>query len=79
MSYYSIIEALQRDLCAHTVNKHRGENGLSILKTFVIDVISSTESNLDAEDSEALKKTKMSSTFIREWIVEKQEKGAQVE
>ena len=61
------------------VAKLRKEKNLSTLKTFVIDVISSTESNLDSDDIDALKKTKMSSTFIREWIVEKQKKGVQVE
>ncbi|THH30359.1 hypothetical protein EUX98_g3817 [Antrodiella citrinella] len=64
---------------AAAIEKHRREKDLSSLKTFVIDVISSTEANLDAEDSEALKKTKMSSTFIREWIVEQQKKGIKVE
>jgi len=63
---------------AAAIEKHRREKHLSSLKTFVIDVISSTEANLDADDTEALKKTKMSSTFIREWIVEKQKKGVQV-
>ncbi|KAH8106808.1 Nucleotidylyl transferase [Cristinia sonorae] len=61
------------------IAKHRKEKNLPSLRTFVIDVISSTEANLDAADAEALKKTKMSSTFIREWIVEQQKKGVQVE
>jgi hypothetical protein len=41
------------------------------LQTFVIDVISADSENLDHTDMELLRKTKMSSTFIREWIVER--------
>ena len=54
------------------VHSYRKEKGLPPLQTFVIDVISPTSSNLDHEDAEMLKQTKMSSTFIREWIVQKQ-------
>lgn len=57
------------------VENIRREKGLSPLQTFVIDVISPSESNLDAEDADALRKTKMSSTFIREWIVEQRTKS----
>ena len=57
------------------VEKIRQEKGLSPLQTFVIDVISPSEWNLDAEDADALRKTKMSSTFIREWIVEQRAKS----
>ncbi|KAL4254050.1 hypothetical protein ABKN59_002486 [Abortiporus biennis] len=56
---------------ASMIESRRKEKSLPLLKTFVIDVISSTEASLDDEDTEALKKTKMSSTFIREWIKEK--------
>ena len=42
------------------------------LRTFVIDVISATESSVDAEDAALLKTAKMSSTYIREWIVKNQ-------
>ncbi|TFY67042.1 hypothetical protein EVJ58_g1878 [Rhodofomes roseus] len=55
---------------AASIHKHREENGLPALRTFVIDVISSSEASLDDRDAEALKNTKMSSTFIRQWIVE---------
>jgi len=41
------------------------------LQTFVIDVISTDSEKLDHADMEVLKRTKMSSTYIREWIVEK--------
>ena len=44
---------------------------LPALRTFVIDVISHQSARLDAEDMELLRQTKMSSTFIRGWIVEK--------
>ena len=51
------------------VATHRAEKNLPPLQTFVIDVISPTSTNLAHEDAELLKQTKMSSTFIREWIV----------
>lgn len=51
------------------VAKHRAEKGLPPLTSFVIDVISHNDTNLDSRDVEMLKATKMSSTFIREWIV----------
>ena len=41
------------------------------MHTFVIDVISASNERLDHGDMETLKRTKMSSTFIREWIVER--------
>ncbi|KAI0082835.1 Nucleotidylyl transferase [Panus rudis PR-1116 ss-1] len=56
------------------IDKVRAEKSLPPLKTFVIDVISSTEACLDHDDAEVLKKSKMSSTLIREWIVKRQEK-----
>ena len=51
-----------------SVDKERARKGLPPLQTCVIDVISSDSSKLDHEDAEILKQTKMSSTFIREWI-----------
>ncbi|KAG6376211.1 hypothetical protein JVT61DRAFT_2186 [Boletus reticuloceps] len=53
---------------AAAIDKERASKGLPPLRTFVIDVISSDSSKLDHEDAEILKQTKMSSTFIREWI-----------
>ncbi|KAI0093967.1 hypothetical protein BDY19DRAFT_288957 [Irpex rosettiformis] len=63
---------------AAAIKKIREEKGFAPLKTFVIDVISHTEASVDSEDAEALRKTKMSSTFIREWIV-KQKSSKQTE
>ncbi|KAF8912096.1 hypothetical protein CPB84DRAFT_1761253 [Gymnopilus junonius] len=66
---------------ADAIAKHRKEKGLSQLKTFIIDVISSTAASLDHEDANFLKQHKLSSTFIRQWIVdrnkqeEEEEKG----
>jgi len=51
-----------------SIDKLRKEKSLPPLQTFVIDVISSTETSLDHSDAELLKQTKMSSTFIRQWI-----------
>ncbi|KAH9930728.1 Nucleotidylyl transferase [Fomitopsis serialis] len=55
---------------AASIHKLRKEKDLSPLSTFVIDVISASEASLDDRDAEALKNTKMSSTFIRQWIVQ---------
>jgi len=49
----------------------REEKNLPPLQTFVIDVISADSEKLDHEDMEMLRRTKMSSTLIREWIVER--------
>ncbi|CAL1705139.1 unnamed protein product [Somion occarium] len=54
------------------IEKLRREKNLPSLKTFVIDVISS-EACIETEDPDILKKAKMSSTFIRQWIVEQQQ------
>jgi len=59
---------------ANSIASHRASHSLPALRTFVIDVISSESSSLDSEDAEKLKQTKMSSTFIREWIVAKKHK-----
>ena len=62
--------------CAHfpgdQVNKFREEKGWALLKMFVIDVISHSSSRVEVEDAEALKQAKMSSTYIRQWIVSRQ-------
>ena len=52
------------------VAKHRAEHNLPALQTFLIDVISSTTASLDHEDAEWLKVHKLSSTYIRHWIVD---------
>ncbi|KAG2158463.1 uncharacterized protein EDB93DRAFT_671313 [Suillus bovinus] len=54
---------------AESIDKKRSAESLPPLRTFVIDVISSESEKLDHEDMEMLKQTKLSSTFIREWIV----------
>ncbi|OAX41984.1 Nucleotidylyl transferase [Rhizopogon vinicolor AM-OR11-026] len=57
---------------AAAIDKKRAAESLPPLRTFVIDVISSESEKLDHEDMEMLKQTKLSSTFIREWIVKNQ-------
>lgn len=59
---------------SYLVASHRASHSLPALRTFIIDVISSDSSSLDSEDAEMLKQTKMSSTFIREWIVARNQK-----
>ncbi|KAK2466684.1 hypothetical protein APHAL10511_000942 [Amanita phalloides] len=55
---------------AQSIASHRASCSLPALQVFVIDVISSTSSCLDHANAEWLKKNKLSSTFIRKWIVE---------
>jgi len=56
---------------ASAIAKYRLEKSLPPLETFVIEVISATASTLQSEDSSYLREAKMSSTYIRQWIVEK--------
>ncbi|KAJ7741557.1 hypothetical protein DFH07DRAFT_54324 [Mycena maculata] len=60
---------------AAAIATHRAEHALPALQTFTIDVISATETNLSDADTALLKQTKMSSTYIREWIVAKAKEG----
>ncbi|KAF8197511.1 Nucleotidylyl transferase [Pholiota molesta] len=55
---------------AEAIAKHRAAHNLPPLRTFLIDVISSTHINLDNNDMEWLKTHKLSSTYIRQWIVD---------
>ncbi|KAK7020496.1 CTP-transf-like domain-containing protein [Favolaschia claudopus] len=54
---------------ARAIATHRAAHDLPALQTFTIDVISASSTNLSDADADVLKKTKMSSTYIREWIV----------
>ncbi|KAJ7905660.1 hypothetical protein B0H14DRAFT_2661054 [Mycena olivaceomarginata] len=54
---------------ARAIATHRAAHDLPALQTFTIDVISATSTNLSDADADLLKQTKMSSTYIREWIV----------
>lgn len=59
-----------------SVTLHRQKHNLPALQVFLIDVISATQASLDHEDLVWLKDNKLSSTFIRQWVVDhdKQEK-----
>ncbi|EIN07175.1 Nucleotidylyl transferase, partial [Punctularia strigosozonata HHB-11173 SS5] len=57
---------------ASAIDKIRTEKGLPPLRTFVIDVISAESESIEGDSAEALKQAKMSSTYIREWIVKYQ-------
>ncbi|TDL27410.1 Nucleotidylyl transferase [Rickenella mellea] len=59
---------------ASAIAKHREERSLPPLRCFVIDVISSSSANLEFEDAEMLRQAKLSSTFIRDWIVARKAK-----
>ncbi|TRM62564.1 hypothetical protein BD626DRAFT_569714 [Schizophyllum amplum] len=69
----ALVVSKETESGAQAIAKHREEKGLPALQTFVIDVISPTSHLLDAEDEHALRETKMSSTFIRQWIIEQQQ------
>ena len=58
------------------MDKFREEKAFPPLKTFMIDVISHNSSRVEVEDAEALKQAKMSSTYIRQWIVSRQTREA---
>ncbi|PIL24238.1 hypothetical protein GSI_13991 [Ganoderma sinense ZZ0214-1] len=58
---------------AESIAKKREEMAFQPLRAFVIDVISATEASVDSEDAAVLRTAKMSSTYIREWIVKKQQ------
>lgn len=60
-------------LTLYSVAKKRGEMSFQPLRAFVIDVISATEASVDSEDAAVLRTAKMSSTYIREWIVKQQQ------
>ncbi|KAJ7063422.1 hypothetical protein C8F01DRAFT_1250969 [Mycena amicta] len=54
---------------AASIASHRAEHGLPALETFTIDVISATDPNISDDNADLMKQAKMSSTYIREWIV----------
>jgi pantetheine-phosphate adenylyltransferase len=57
-----------------TVAAHRASHNLPPLQIHVIDVISPSDARLDPANFDLMRKTKMSSTFIREWIYESKKK-----
>ncbi|PPR01091.1 hypothetical protein CVT26_015997 [Gymnopilus dilepis] len=59
---------------AEAIAKHRQSKSLPPLRTFIIDVISSTAASLDHDDANFLKQHKLSSTFVRQWIVDQEKK-----
>jgi phosphopantetheine adenylyltransferase len=78
-TYFTVVLMLLRGVLislVFQVNQGREENGLPPLKIFVIDVISHSSRRLGVEDVEALKQAKMSSTYIRQWIVSRQNRDA---
>ncbi|KAI5826059.1 regulator of mushroom formation [Schizophyllum commune Tattone D] len=70
----ALVVSQETESGAQAIATHRAEKGLPALRTFVIDVISPTSHKLDAEDEHALRETKMGSTFIRQWILEQQQR-----
>jgi len=54
---------------AEAITSHRQKHNLPPLEVFTIDVISSTHTSLDHKDDVWLKDNKLSSTFVRQWIV----------
>jgi len=60
------------------VAKLRAERHLPPLEPFVIDVISSSSMRLDPGDAAALRSEKLSSTAIRQWIVDREEHASKL-
>ncbi|GLB34701.1 putative cytidylyltransferase-like [Lyophyllum shimeji] len=56
---------------AEAIATQRAAKSLPPLQTFIIDVISPDSARLDHEDMDLMRRTKMSSTFIREWLANK--------
>ena len=68
----SCLRSLLNCILKHcTVAKKRIENSLPPLQCFVIDVISATHHYLEDEDADKIAQTKLSSSFIREWLAHK--------
>jgi len=65
LSFYHFHEFL-------AVAKLRVSKDLPPLNIFLIDVISSVSVSLDHADVDWLKEHKLSSTFIRQWIVDRE-------
>jgi len=63
---------------ADAIRKRRVEQSLPPLETFVIDVISSQALVMNSDDPKCLREGKMSSTSIRQWIVGRRNKEAEV-
>ncbi|KAI0273580.1 Nucleotidylyl transferase [Gloeopeniophorella convolvens] len=68
----ALVVSRETESGGRAVDQFREEKSLPPLRTFVIDVISHSSRRLDDEDVEVLKQAKMSSTFIRQWIVSRQ-------
>ena len=71
----SLEPVVRRSANHHEVAAYRKERDLPPLQLFVIGVISAESAELDVDDIEMLMKTKLSSTFIREWIEKNSTKG----
>lgn len=65
----ALVVSLETLSGAASIDNKRAAESLPPLRTFVIDVISAESEKLDHEDMETLRQTKLSSTFIRDWIV----------
>ncbi|KAG8862021.1 hypothetical protein FRB96_002464 [Tulasnella sp. 330] len=63
---------------ADSISDRRMEKSLSPLEVFVIEVISPSASVMTLDDAKQLKEAKMSSTFIRQWIVDQRSKDLEV-
>ncbi|KAF8077699.1 hypothetical protein FPV67DRAFT_8770 [Lyophyllum atratum] len=63
---------------AEAIAAERIAKSLPPLQIFVIDVISPDCPRIDHEDMDFLRSTKMSSTFIREWLANREDEKAKV-
>jgi len=63
---------------AEAITSYRQEHNLPSLQIFLIDVISATHTSLDHDDEVWLKNNKLSSTFIRQWIMDHEKEKRKV-
>jgi len=63
---------------ADAISKRRAEQSLPPLEVFIIEIISPSASVVKSDDAKYLKEAKMSSTYLRQWIVDKDAAAAVV-
>ncbi|KAG8998696.1 hypothetical protein FRB95_012181 [Tulasnella sp. JGI-2019a] len=63
---------------AASIDKRRAERSLPPLELFIIEVISPSATVMMSDNAKELKEAKMSSTFIRQWIVDQRTKDLEV-
>ncbi|KIK57627.1 hypothetical protein GYMLUDRAFT_45789 [Collybiopsis luxurians FD-317 M1] len=69
----ALVVSRETESGAKMIHDHRRAKDLPGLRTFIIDVISHVDPNITEKDLEIMRNTKMSSTFIRNWIAKREQ------